>query len=522
MLNRLEDKIRDHLAEHLNILEDGLALIDKEYPLPSPIGAGGRIDLLARDIFGHVVVIEIKRSDQAARQALNEIHKYTALFRIRAGLDESKIRLMVVSAEWHELLLPLSEFAAVTPYPVEGINISALPDGTVTTVSKVKLVKRGSALNISQAQCIYLYAKAADRDATTPRIVAALEGAGVQDFAILHCDYAGTSARFIQPHANYVIFSSPLENLGTKEAAELKARIDWEDGLDLPEENFLAYINNNELGDSVETGYPEKLTNLRKEWSVSVSVRHGRFGRIESVLADEEIVQLAQAIEGGSPIYLHKTTSPRFASTWAQCKEHVNIVLAGNSVWAADVPEYLKEIEATAPEATVVVSLYNPTNLFMSLYNIAWKEDYSLCPNFEIVVDERSTGRVRVLVGIVAWTGEHIRETPVRLMEEIYGGVFEWMTYVTTHGTRDFEDTALAAHHLQVLTVEWEFKGGEELGPILVTWGDGGLLRSKQDQQQFQPLKSFAAAHMDYLSALKHHLEDHITGLPGSLPGQPA
>jgi RecB family endonuclease NucS len=69
MINRLEDKIRDYLADHLDFLEKGLKLVDKEYVLPSPIGAGGRIDIVARDLFGHVVIIEIKRCDKTARQA---------------------------------------------------------------------------------------------------------------------------------------------------------------------------------------------------------------------------------------------------------------------------------------------------------------------------------------------------------------------------------------------------------------------------------------------------------------------
>src|SRR5439155_21858295 len=116
MACRLEDKIRDFLAEHLELLEAGLVLVEKEYRLPNPLGAGGKIDLVARDPFGHIVIIEIKRSDQAARQALNEVHKYTALFRTLQGLDETRVRVMVVSTEWHELLVPFSEYAETAAY----------------------------------------------------------------------------------------------------------------------------------------------------------------------------------------------------------------------------------------------------------------------------------------------------------------------------------------------------------------------------------------------------------------------
>ena len=67
-----ETDFRDHVAENINNLEDGLTLLDKEYELPNDMGAGGRIDILARDQLKHIVIIEIKRSDKSARSTLNE------------------------------------------------------------------------------------------------------------------------------------------------------------------------------------------------------------------------------------------------------------------------------------------------------------------------------------------------------------------------------------------------------------------------------------------------------------------
>ena len=166
-MNRLEDLIRDYLVGQLELLETGITLVAKEYTLPNPDGAGGRIDIIAKDRFGHYVVIEIKRSNQAARQALHEIHKYTALFRQNLGLDERKIRLMVVSTEWHELLLPLAEFAKNTPYTVEGFEIEASSTGVVVAVSKVLLesvqLEAGN-LKFSRSQGMYLFRDAGARD----------------------------------------------------------------------------------------------------------------------------------------------------------------------------------------------------------------------------------------------------------------------------------------------------------------------------------------------------------------------
>jgi RecB family endonuclease NucS len=54
------------LAERLNLIEHGMTLVQKEFHLPNVAGAGGFIDILASDRFGHSVVIEIKKSNKSA------------------------------------------------------------------------------------------------------------------------------------------------------------------------------------------------------------------------------------------------------------------------------------------------------------------------------------------------------------------------------------------------------------------------------------------------------------------------
>jgi hypothetical protein len=116
-----EAEFRDHLAEHLDLVETGLTLLTTEYPLDNSEGAGGRIDILARDNFGHIVCIEIKRSDNSARATLNELSKYVTLLVERDRVPKEMIRCILVSTHWNELLLPLSYFAYAT-----GVDVTAL------------------------------------------------------------------------------------------------------------------------------------------------------------------------------------------------------------------------------------------------------------------------------------------------------------------------------------------------------------------------------------------------------------
>lgn len=116
-----EGEFRDYLAERLCLVEPGLTLLRTEYVLDNPEGVGGRVDILARDTFGHVVCIEIKRSDNSARGTLNELSKYVTLLVERDRVPKEMIRCILVSTHWTELLLPLSYFACTT-----GVDITAL------------------------------------------------------------------------------------------------------------------------------------------------------------------------------------------------------------------------------------------------------------------------------------------------------------------------------------------------------------------------------------------------------------
>src|SRR5262245_19065768 len=97
LMDILESRIRDYVATHLDIIEPGLALISKEFQLLNQMGASGAIDILASDALGHYVIIEIKRSDQAARAALHELTKYVALLKMSLGVRPERLRAILLA-----------------------------------------------------------------------------------------------------------------------------------------------------------------------------------------------------------------------------------------------------------------------------------------------------------------------------------------------------------------------------------------------------------------------------------------
>jgi hypothetical protein len=129
----LEAELRDLLAFQLDKLEKGLKLIQKEKYIPNELGTRGFIDLLAHDADGRWVLLELKRSDAAAREAIHEIFKYVEGVKAHLRARDDEIRVMIVSTEWKELLVPFSRFVYDTSIAVKGVFLEV--DSSTNQVS---------------------------------------------------------------------------------------------------------------------------------------------------------------------------------------------------------------------------------------------------------------------------------------------------------------------------------------------------------------------------------------------------
>ncbi|HEX4330071.1 MAG TPA: endonuclease NucS domain-containing protein, partial [Burkholderiales bacterium] len=130
-----EDELRDRLALDISIIESGLTLLGKEQFIPNAIGTSSFIDLYARDSKGHHVLIELKRSDSAAREAIHEVQKYVEGVKQHLAVRDNEIRVIIASTEWRELLVPFSRFKADTNLAIDGVQIQVKASGEISTTS---------------------------------------------------------------------------------------------------------------------------------------------------------------------------------------------------------------------------------------------------------------------------------------------------------------------------------------------------------------------------------------------------
>jgi hypothetical protein len=526
-MNRIEDKICKNLADRLELLEPGLSLLKTEYVLAGHNGAGGRIDILAKDRCGHFVIIEVKRSNQAARQTLNEIHKYAALFRIAHGLTETSVRIMVVSTEWHELRLPLEEFTATTPYAVTGISLVVDPQGFILSAERLNLETGRTfqtELPLSRCQVCYLFADKKSQSCFLEFLESALATVAVRDYVILSCSYTGANPAVIYPYAQYLCIVSPLLGLDEVAVASLKQMVEWTEYLDLPEENFICAIPkvHGFSVDDVEVGYPEKLQAISNSWRIEVAQRGGRLSREYSPLSDGELIEAAKGTSGGNRECFLKVASPQYEASWNSMKEKLSEIICFYPIWLSVADLTLAELAAESPTATVSVSAYVPAHFFVSVYALAHSRSMDWWPQFSLVVEPLGGQSVKIIVGMIAWNGLNVSQTLQQVIESALGDMGEFLLALTMGNDECVERSLLKAHHLEPIVVEWTFSSNEQPVARRLSVGKGVLKRSSMGKISHRPPLEFCAAHKDYLLELRHLIESCSAGLPEMVQSGPS
>lgn len=95
-----EHNLENILAERLNDIEDGLALIKRQYQLTTV----GRIDLFCKDKNGDLVVIEIKKYGAPNYSIIDQITRYIGYVKEKIAKSDQKVRGIIIVGQKDEKL----------------------------------------------------------------------------------------------------------------------------------------------------------------------------------------------------------------------------------------------------------------------------------------------------------------------------------------------------------------------------------------------------------------------------------
>lgn len=514
-MNRLESRIRDHLADHLELLDSNLTLIAKEYELNNEFGAGGFIDILARDGFGHFLVIEIKRSDQAARSAIHELQKYVALLRADQGIRADQVRAMLVSTHWHELAVPFSEYLKISDVPTEGFILTTEDTGVITSATRFRSNEVVQPLLTSRYQDVILFQDDATRNRNLDRVSSAARRAGLVDFFLLNLDYRGDSNLVIFRYGIYLVFSSPFHTMSPRDIRAMKQRMPWDSEFEEEDENFLVEFRRKlgPLGDSSELGSPEKFAAIVSSgWQVAVAHRSGRYSTNQQLLSDRDLVMETTQQQGGAAYYLTCTASPKYRPSWMKLEKSARYVLLGDEHWSDIFRAISGEVARDHPKATVSVDIYSPTRIVLGLAKLFRCGDVSYLPRLQIVIEDVS--EILLYQGGLAWNGQAITLTGQQWLTNAFGSVKKFLLMQHFGMIHLYEEEARRQVGLASFVVEISNLGKGNQKMSLLKSHNGRLQRRSLGNLLEGSIAKFAETNAQFGSSLLQALGRVNTGWP--------
>lgn len=437
-------------------------MLKKEQYIPGKYGTDSFIDLYAADEENHHVLIELKRSDAAARQALHEVTKYVENVKEYLGARDGEIHVIIASTKWHELLLPFSRFVKEAGFSIEGLSIEVTEGERDFEVSRIAPLPITQGRLIAPWHNVYWYADKDGLEKGISSIENAYAQKGIEDYLIavfylpdesteeerrdaVRMQVAQMVGRDMDelakmpeipaiPAYKYIAYTA-LQMLSKEVCMEIisrnrKSLSEIEEFLkdpDLTEEEVLStlhdYVEAVEPSpdcDFYEIGYPAKFSTVYDAESSRLLkiIRHGLFQR-NTLLRDDILCAELAGEDGSTGERFKKTIRMENSAHVKELKNDITAALSDNPVWQRHILQIIDEIKEEFPHAEVEMSVFNPCTGVFTLYYAVTKENGLLyIPSYYIMV--KNPDEVRLYCGVLEKGGNAL--TFPKILEKYYMG----------------------------------------------------------------------------------------------------
>jgi hypothetical protein len=428
---RIEEQIRDYIAENLDFISKDLTLIQKEFYLQAHIGARGYIDILAKDIFNNFVIIEIKRSEQAARQTINELLKYQGLIKQIYKAQESEIKLIIVSTTWDELIVPFSEICEsvfISGYKIE-LNSQNIPKSIsiIEPIEPLNLERK-----ISPLQTVELFYTIEKRDSFLKIIKSKLYGMGIEDYVLIKLNSNGSNNRIIYPFALYFAFQRQIMLKNYKILPKLDDEIndiefDNEDQkLKYIDELIYVEIDTYMHHDSMESSDPVKFNSIINSghWDIVEIDKNGIF-LTDPRISDELILHEIKGFDGENETRYLEFTDSRNIKKLDKIQNNIKKSLQWNNQLFKHINQILESTMVESKNFKIVVEIFYPRSVFDAIWRLYYTSDSNYMPIYNIVVMFDDSNVIYHYKGELAWNGKTVN------MEKVFKKITEDDTFFT-------------------------------------------------------------------------------------------
>lgn len=430
-----EHVVRDSLAGRLDVLEPGLRLRETEHHLPNSAGTRGHIDILARDQHDMWVIIEVKRDKKQSREAVGEIAKYAELLCREKHVAADRIRVIIASPDWTELLAPVSRVARELSVDVRGYLLVINSDGTVARADRVELLEPTAERFITPIHVIYFFTTPAGREHWWSVIKAKASEVGAPDLLAAVFNRVGNHDDVVARYGLYL-------GVGNADPAMIAEQISGP--CDEPEPfacehpaeyqalcHITRHVNSGTTMRSVagiESAIPGDLHKIDRDpdWEITGYVRAGVFAETGAHEDEDYRRFLSGDDRGQSQLTFEGSANPRMRSRWASFCEQVKASLAGNEDWGTLVPAWLESVAGHPGDIDVWLKVYNPCDVVQTIL-FGWPHrvlEYMPLVEGKVVFRE---GGGSLLIGELCWDGRSGVNVPEHI-GEVYRDPLLWLT----------------------------------------------------------------------------------------------
>ncbi|MCX7094557.1 MAG: endonuclease NucS [Methylobacter sp.] len=446
-----EALVRDLLASDLSVLETGLKLLDIEKFIPSELGTRSFLDLLAKDHSGHWVIIEVKKTNAAAREAAHEVFKYAEAVQRHFGARNDEVRVIVASVEWKELLVPFSRLKAETSISVDGFLLELDAAGKTIKAAYVEAVPVNLGRYLAPWHELNLYHDQASLERGIASYDECCKEKGIEDYVLVvlkaaedfnerAADALTNTLQVVQAmfeskghEDNYNFSAVPLARyeyilyftpqiLSREFCLDVIAReptlLEEVECIkeDMSKEEELCMLHGNvydleprPVRDYFDIGYAAKFkdTLLDDEgWTVEQVLRRGMFAR-NNLLSDDAIIDELKGLTGSSGQGFKSRINMANRAHVASARADLSTALATNPSWHSQINRILDDVQKDTPEALVDINVFCPSSGVFTLYFMATSEDsISYMPSYQIEIMDTESNITKFYVGLLVPSGQ--------------------------------------------------------------------------------------------------------------------